>query len=147
MNSRVSRLAVSSDDALHRPRSLTAFRALKLLVSGYVAMSVLTLVAACLLRRDPGLVTETVWIRGGIVAITSLLMLAWVVGTSRGRHRAYRRLRIASGVMVAAIAVLVSLPGFLPVWMRIEQGVCGLLLAGVVVLVNGRHLRSLFATG
>jgi hypothetical protein len=26
-----------------------------------------------------------------------------------------------------------------------EQGVCGLILLGVVVTVNGKHLRSLFA--
>jgi hypothetical protein len=49
--------------------------------------------------------------------------------------------------MVVAIAVLVALPGFLPVWMRIEQGVCGLALLGVVFIANGGHLRSLFAAG
>jgi hypothetical protein len=141
-----SRPAAMSDEALNQPRSLTAFRTVKFLVSGYVAISALTLVASYLLRHHPGLVTATVWIRGGIVAFTSLLMLAFAVGASRGRSRAYLRLRIASAVMAVAIVVLVSLPGFLPVWMRIEQGVCGLLLAGVVVIVNGRHLRSLFAT-
>jgi hypothetical protein len=31
------------------------------------------------------------------------------------------------------------------VWLRIEQAVCGLLLLGVAVLVNGRELRSRFA--
>jgi hypothetical protein len=49
--------------------------------------------------------------------------------------------------MVAAVAVIVPLPNLLPLWMRIEQGACGLLLLGVVVTVNGRHLRSLFASG
>jgi hypothetical protein len=72
-------------------------------------------------------------------------MLAFAAGTARGRRRAYLRLRIASGLMVVAIAVLVALPGFLPVWMRTEQGVCGLVLLGVVVIANGRHLRSVFA--
>jgi hypothetical protein len=47
--------------------------------------------------------------------------------------------------MVAAIAVIIALPGTFPLWMKIEQGVCGLILLGVVVIVNGRHLRSLFA--
>ncbi|MEU0568981.1 hypothetical protein ABZ297_26895 [Nonomuraea sp. NPDC005983] len=145
MNNRSSRPAVISAEALNQPRSLMTFRTMKLLVSGYVALSVLTLVAVYLLRRDPGLVNDTVWIRGGIVAITSVLMLAFVVGTARGRRRAYLRLRIASGVMVVAIAILVSIPGFLPMWMRIEQGVCGVLLVGVVVIANGSHLRSLFA--
>jgi hypothetical protein len=107
---------------------------------------VLTLVAVYLLRDDAGLVTDTVWVRGVIVALSSLLMLAFATGTTRGRRRAYLRLRIASGAMVVAVAVLVALPGFLPMWMRIEQTVCGLLLVGVVAIVNGRHLRSLFAT-
>jgi hypothetical protein len=29
--------------------------------------------------------------------------------------------------------------------MKLEQGACGLLLLGVVALVNGRQLRSFFA--
>ena len=47
--------------------------------------------------------------------------------------------------MVVAIAVIIVLPGTFPLWMKIEQGACGLLLAGVVVIVNGGHMRSLFA--
>ena len=47
--------------------------------------------------------------------------------------------------MVAAIAVIITLPGTFPLWMKIEQGVCGLILLGVVLIVNGRRLRSLFA--
>jgi hypothetical protein len=146
MNTPVPPLAEKSDDALNHPRSLRAFRLVKLLVSGYVAVSVLTLVAVYLLRDDAGLVTDTVWVRGGIVALASLLMLAFAAGTVRGRRRAYLRLRIASALMVVSVAVLVALPGFLPTWMRIEQTVCGLLLVCVVTIVNGRHLRSLFAT-
>ncbi|GII56283.1 hypothetical protein Pth03_46720 [Planotetraspora thailandica] len=146
MNTRPAAPATISDDALNHPRSRTAFRTMKLAVSGYVALSVLTLVAVYLLRHNPGLVNDTAWVRGGIVALTSLLMLSFVAGTTRGRRRAYLRLRIASGVMVVSIAALVVLPGLLPAWMRIEQSVCGLLLAGVVVIANGKHLRSLFAT-
>ncbi|MEV7010519.1 hypothetical protein [Streptosporangium sp. NPDC051022] len=117
---------------------------MRLLVGGYVLISVLTLVAVYLMRDDPALVNDAVWVRGGIVAVTSVVMLGFVAGTSRGRRRSYLRLRIASAIMVAAVVVLASLPGFLPVWMRIEQGVCGLVLTGVVVIANGRHLRSLF---
>lgn len=134
-----------ADEALADPRSLTAFRGMKVLVGCYIVLSVLTLVAAYVLRHDPGMVTDTVWVRGAIVAVASLLMFAFVSGTARGRRRAYLRLRITSAVMVVAIAILISIPGFLPVWMRIEQGVCGLLLLGIVLIANGRHLRSLFA--
>ena len=41
--------------------------------------------------------------------------------------------------------MIIALPGTFPLWMKIEQGVCGFLLIGVVAIVNGRHLRSLFA--
>jgi hypothetical protein len=43
---------------------------------------------------------------------------------------------------VVAIAAIISVPGKFPLWMKVEQGVCGLLLIGVVVVVNGGHLRS-----
>jgi hypothetical protein len=128
---------------LNHPRSLVAFRALKVLVGGYFVLSVLTLVAAVPLSGVPGAVTDTVWVRGVIVAATSLLMLSFVRGTARGSRGAHLRLRIASAVMVVAIVVLVALPGVLPLWMRIEQGVCGLILLGVVALANGRRLRSI----
>lgn len=146
MTDQQSQTAVVPEADRNHPRSRKALRAVRLLVAAYVVLSVLTLVAAYLLRSHHSMVTDTVWIRGGIVAVTSLLMLTFAAGTARGRHRAYLRLRIVSAVMVVAIAVLVSLPGLLPLWMRIEQGVCGLILIGVVLIANGRQLRSLFST-
>jgi hypothetical protein len=65
----------------------------------------------------------------------------------RGTSRAYLRLRIVSTVTVVAIAVTIALPGTFPLWMKIEQGFCGLLLLGVVFLANGKLMRSMFATG
>lgn len=126
-------------------RPATSLRAVLTLVGCYLGLSVLTLVAAFLLRHHPSIVTDAVWIRGTIVLASALLMGALASRAARGSRRAYLRLRIASAAMVVAIAVIVSLPGLFPVWMRIEQGVCGLLLLGVVVLANGRRLRSAFA--
>lgn len=48
-------------------------------------------------------------------------------------------------VMVAAIVVILALLGTFPAWMTIEQGACGVILLGVVLLVNGPQLRSTFA--
>lgn len=134
----------SATDQVHGATTAEAFRTVKRLVGAYAALSAATLVAAYLMRQHADLVTPTVWIRGGIVALTSLLMLALAVGSARGRRGAYRRLRIASGVMVAVIAVMASLPGVLPVWMRFEQGVCGVLLLGVLVIANSSRTRALF---
>jgi hypothetical protein len=126
-------------------RTVAAFRSVRRLAGAYVAISVLTLVAIVLMRHNAALVNPAVWIRGSIVAASSMLMAAFVAGATRGSARAYLRLRLVSAIMVVAIAVIVSLPGTFPVWLKIEQGVCGAILIGVVAIVNGRHLRSLFA--
>ena len=131
--------------SLDHPRSRMALRTVKLLVGCHLGISVLTLVAIILLRSHPTLVTPAVWTRATIVVATALAMTTFAAGTARGTSRAYLRLRIVSAVMVVAIAVIVTLPGTLPLWMKIEQGSCGLLLIGVVFLVNGKHMRSLFA--
>ncbi|OXM54331.1 hypothetical protein [Amycolatopsis alba] len=133
------------DAELGHPRVRTAFLRMKVLVSCYLGLSVLALVVAYLWRNRPELVTDLVWVRGEGVLIASVVLLLFVLGTARGRHGAYLRLRIASAAMVVAIAVLISLPGLLPVWMRVEQGLCGLVLIGVAVIANGTRLRSVFA--
>ncbi|MFF8787436.1 hypothetical protein [Streptomyces sp. NPDC015125] len=127
------------------PHLRRALRGTKLLVGGYALVSGLTLLAVILLRHHPGLVTDAVWVRASIVVATSLLMVSFAVRTGRGHSRSYLRLRLASGVMLVAIAVIVALPGAFPVWLKAEQGVCGVLLLGVVVIVNGRRMRSAFA--
>lgn len=119
-------------------------RAMRLLVGGYLAVSVLTL-GAIVLMRNTSAVNAAVWIRGTIVVASALLTTAFVAGNARGSRRAYLRLRIVSAVMVVAIAAIISIPGPFPLWMKIEQGFCGLLLIGVVVIANGRRMRSRFA--
>ncbi len=131
--------------ALTHPRTRKAFRGTKLLVGAYLTLSVLTLAAIVLLRNDATIVNDAVWVRGTIVVASALLTLAFTTRAARGSRKAFLRLRIVSAVMLVAIVVIVALPGTFPVWMKIEQGVCGLLLLGVVLLVNGRQLRSEFA--
>jgi hypothetical protein len=137
-------VAIAEQD-LNHPRTLTALRSLKLLVGGYVALSALALVAIFLLRNNHAAVNSAVWTRGTIVALSALLTLAFTVRTGRGSRRAYLRLRVVSAVMLAAIVVIIALPGTFPVWMKVEQGVCGFVLIGVAVVANGKHLRSVFA--
>lgn len=136
-----------SPESLQHPRSLAAFRGTTLLVGGYLVLSVLALVTIVLLRDHPALVNDAVWIRGTLVVASASLMFGCAVHAARGSRRAYRRLRIISGVMVGAIAVILAVPGAFPLWLKWEQGVCGLLLIGVILLVNGRQLRGVFATG
>ena len=63
----------------------------------------------------------------------------------RGSRGAFRRLRIISIVTTVAIVVIVVLPGTFPVWLKVEQSVCGVLMLGVALLANGRTARSRFA--
>ncbi|NKQ51401.1 hypothetical protein HFP15_00710 [Amycolatopsis sp. K13G38] len=123
-------------------KNLTAappLRTVRLLAVGYLALSVLTLVAAALLHGDPALVTDAVWIRGLFVLLNAALIFLFTVRAANGSRPALRRLRIISAVMLAAAVVIIALPGTFPVWLRIEQAVCGVLLAAVVVLVNRRR--------
>ena len=82
----------------------------------------------------------------GGVLVTAALMLLFATRASQGSRRAYRRLRIISIVTVVAIAAIIASPGPFPAWLKVEQGVCGLIMAGIAVLANGSHLRALFAT-
>lgn len=130
---------------LDRGQFRAAFRSVFALVGCYLGLCVATLVAAVLLRHHTGLVTDTVWVRGTIVLASSVVTLLFARGAAGGSRRAFLRLRIVTAAMVVAIAVIISLPGLFPLWMRIEQGACGLLLLAVVVLINRRRVRGLYA--
>ncbi|WP_328328145.1 hypothetical protein OHA70_02765 [Kribbella sp. NBC_00382] len=121
-----------------------AFRTVKALVAGYLALSVLTVVAVFILRHHPSVVTDAVWVRTVIVVGSAALMTAFAARAARGHGRSYLRLRLVSAIMLVAIAVIIAIPGDFPVWLKVEQGVCGLLLLGVVLVVNGKHLRTAF---
>ena len=127
--------------------SVRPFRTVRLLVGLYAAASLATFGAIVALRHHAGVVTPAVWVRGSIVAASALLTLAFARRAARGSRPAYRRLRVVSAAMLGAVAVIVALPGAFPVWMRVEQAGCGVLLLAVVVLVNGRAARSRFAAG
>jgi hypothetical protein len=121
---------------------MTTLRNTRILVGCYLTLSVLTLVAVILMRGHTDLVTPSVWGRTSIVALTSLLMMSFVVRAGRGSPRAYLRLRLVSAIMLVAIAVILAIPGDFPLWLKLEQGACGLLLLGVVVQVNRPAVRA-----
>jgi hypothetical protein len=129
---------------VEHPRSAAALRSVQLLVAGYLGISVLTLIAIIALRNHASMVNDAVWTRGTIVVASAVLTFLFARSAARGSRRGYLRLRIVSAVMLVAIVVIISLPGVFPLWMKAEQAVCGLLLLGVALLVNGKHLRSVF---
>ncbi|BDZ49227.1 hypothetical protein GCM10025867_14680 [Frondihabitans sucicola] len=128
---------------LDHPDTLRAFRAVKAWILVYLGIGVIALVVTVLLRNDSAEVNANVWSRSAGVVVSAGLLYGFAVLASRGRRWAYRRLRIVSIVVPIAIAAIVISPGF-PLWMRLEQVVCGLVVIGLAVAINGRHLRSLF---
>ncbi|MFJ9844027.1 hypothetical protein ACIRYZ_26915 [Kitasatospora sp. NPDC101155] len=131
---------------LHHPDTRRAFRTVRRFVTAYLGLSVLTLAAAFALRSHTDVVTPAVWIRGTLVVASAAVTLLLAVRAAGGSRGAFRRLRILSAVMIAAIVAIIAVPGTFPVWMKIEQGLCGVALLGVAVVINGRQLRTLFAT-
>ena len=140
-----TRRASTPSAAIDHPYTAAAFRKVKLLAAAYLGISALAVVAIVLLRHHPAEVTSAVWTHGIFVVASALVAFGLAVGAARGSRGAYRRLRISSAGIVVAIAVIIVLPGSFPLWMKAEQGLAGLLMIGVAVLVNGSELRSLFA--
>jgi hypothetical protein len=126
----------------HQPAAREPFRVIKGLLLGYLGLGIAALVAVILLRNHPAEVNGPAWVRSIIVVATALILLSAATLAARGSRGAFLRLRIISIVTTVAIVVIVALPGTFPVWLKIEQSVCGLLMLGVALLANGRSARS-----
>jgi predicted Na+-dependent transporter len=113
------------------------------LVACYVALSLLALVVLAILSTvAPHEAAIAAWVRGSIVAATGILMFVFATQAVRGSSRALLRWRIVVTVMVVAIAVVVSIPGLLPLWFLLEQVACGLLLLTVAILILPRKVTA-----
>jgi len=128
-----------------QPAAREPFRVIKGLLLGYLGIGIAALVAVILLRNHPAEVNGPAWVRSIIVVATALILLSAATLAGRGSRGAFLRLRIISIVTTVAIVVIVALPGTFPVWLKIEQSVCGVLMLGVALLANGRSARSGFA--
>lgn len=121
-----------------------AFRPVVLLSWAFVAVSA-AMIAFLSLATATGTAFEiAIWIRCALVLASGIVVVAMAVAAARGSRGAWVRLRIVSPIIVAAVIVIVSIPGFLPDGVRIEQAVCGLLLLPVAILVNLPRMRALF---
>ncbi|WP_214413117.1 hypothetical protein [Sphaerisporangium fuscum] len=98
------------------------------------------LLGAVWLLRD-GL-DPVVWIRAAGVTVLALLCLRWAGRLRAGRRSAYLRMLWVSIAGPIGIAALVSLPGPYPVWVRVEQGVQGLVLLAVAWAVTRPEIRA-----
>lgn len=133
------------EERLNHPRSLAAFRNVKLLVRGYLIISLLTLAAIILLRNNAAIAPASVWVRGFVVVLHASATLAFAARMVRGSRVGYTLLRLSSVGMLVAIAVILAIPGDFPLWFKIDQGICGVLLLGVIIMLLGKQVRSVFA--
>lgn len=123
-----------------------AFRPVLVLLAGFLLVSI-AMEAVLVEQSITGVAVDVaVWIRCSLVLASSIILLLFAVGASRGSRRAWLRVRIISPIVVAAIIVVVSIPGFLPDWVRIEQGACGALVLPAAILVNLARARAHFPT-
>ncbi|HEX3752328.1 MAG TPA: hypothetical protein VHW06_17300 [Streptosporangiaceae bacterium] len=130
---------------ISQPAARDPFRAIRGLLLGYLGAGVAALVAVILLRNHPAEVNGAAWVRSIIVVGTALILLSAATLAGRGTRGAFRRLRIISIVTTVAIAAIVAVPGTLPVWLKVEQACCGVIMLGVVLLANGRAAWARFA--
>lgn len=117
------------------------------LLAAFLVISVCTVVAVVLMRRDPALVTAAVWVRTPLVAASAGVLLLFARRAAAGHRGSFRRLRIISLVVLAAIIVVVAWPGAFPVWLRVEQAVCGVFMLSVVIRTNLHVVRPSMEIG
>jgi hypothetical protein len=120
------------------------FRPFLVLLAAFVLVS-LAMEAVLVVQSVLGTsVDGAVWTRCSAVLASSVVLLLLTIGAARGSRSAWIRVRIISVVVVVAVVVIVSIPDFLPAWVRIEQGVCGGLVLPIAILVNMRRTGELF---
>jgi hypothetical protein len=133
--------------AVTDPEAREKLRIAQVLLGGYALLSVLTLLAIVVFSGNPDIVTDAVWIRGGILAVASVVTFALGVSMARGSRSNYRRVQIIAIAQVVAILVIESIPGAFPIWFKIENGVSGALLVIVALVTFARSVRATFAAG
>ena len=124
---------------------LAAFRPILILLSGFLAVSAAMEVFLIVETLNGNGIDIAVWIRCSLVLGSSIVLLLIALFAARGSRASWRRLSIISPIVVVAVIVIVSIPGFLPDWVRVEQAVCGLLVLPVAILVTLPRTRALFA--
>lgn len=129
--------------AVHATARRAAFRPVLLLLWAFVGVSAAMVAFLAVLAAVGVGVDAAIWVRCSIVLGSSIVLLVFGGGAARGSRNALLRLRIIAPIVVAAVIVIVSIPGFLPDWVRMEQAVCGLLVLPVAIIANLPRTRAM----
>lgn len=125
----------------------TALRPVVVLLGCFVPLSAGLLAFVAVLAVAGIGVDLAIWIRGAFVLASAVVLLLLGVAAARGSRGALVRLRIIAPIVLVAIVVIVSIPGLLPDWARVEQVVCGALVLPVAIIAQLPGTRALFAAG
>ena len=120
------------------------FRPVLVLLTAFLVISC-AMEAVLAVQSATGVTVESaIWVRCSLVLGSSVVLLLIGVRAARGSRAAWIRLRIITVVVVVAVIVIVSIPGFLPDWVRVEQAVCGALVLPVAIILNLPRTAELY---
>lgn len=111
-------------------------RIVKSLVAGYFALGLAGLLVGLVLTEQHHAVNSAVWIRSGAMLFSAGLLYRFLVLAEQGKRRELLRVRIVSVLIPLVVVGLVVMPDGYPVWMKVQQVLAGLSVAGIAVLVN-----------
>ncbi|MEU7692743.1 hypothetical protein [Microbispora hainanensis] len=114
--------------------------AVRTLFVAVLVISIATLGVAAVIGGD-----WVVWLRGAAVAAASVWLVALTGQAARGKRTAYVRIRFVSiAAPIGIVLILLAPDSGYPVWMKAEQGVVGVLVAAVALIVNRRTVREAY---
>lgn len=120
------------------------FRPSLVLLWCFLALSAAMIAFLAVLTSIGASVDIAIWIRCSFVLASSVVLLVLGVFAARGSRASWVRLRIIAPIVVVAVVVIVSIPGFLPDWVRVEQAACGALVLPVAIMANLPRARAVF---
>lgn len=105
---------------------------------GYVVVVLATIAALIVMSVvAPRLAPEHAWGHAVIVAVFAVLLPLRLRSARAGHPGALRAVGIISAVLLVVNVVELAIPGFLPLWMRIEMvGIAALMAVSVVLVVR-----------
>jgi hypothetical protein len=110
--------------------------AIRLVVRVYVLVAVGTLaLLAVLSAAAPRQAPREAWVHAIIVAVFAVLLPMRLRAAQRGSVAALRAVGLISSALLLVNVVEAAIPGFMPVWMRIEMVAIAALMAAVIGLV------------
>lgn len=140
----MSRTVDATRTPLGDPLVRGVFAAVRRLLVVLFVISLAAVVFAIVMSGRSDLVNAVVWIRSIAVVAAAVILYGFAMLAERGRVWAYRRLRLLAYLIPCGVVLLIAAPGEFPLWIKIEQGVCGAVILAVAILLSRSRVRAAF---